>query len=332
MTRWFTIFALITLISSAPAEARTFEQMLKKAQHVERLSRVIGPFLQQCRSGSSLRAIQCRAIRSRMRHRVKNGTYFGTVDAIHVGQYNNTKLNFPVSVMGCLTCQGPAKLDPALYGKKDWYVTTGRPRAIKREKDKLVFPGLELAKIVRPVGPSQVESWMQSVRPNLKVQMIYRVEGNQWKANGKQGLEVKLLGYRLYNQCSGKVLASKPPSAEPAPINENANCGRRRTVVRRVEPRRRRIPQRLSGRDIKQGMKRIGSLIQECYDRYQVPGLAEAMVTVEGATGKVVKVKVLGKFKDSPTTGKCLREAVRKARFPKFRTSRMTFRYRWYLR
>lgn len=332
MTRWFHIVALITLIGSTTADARTFEGELKNAQPITHLSRVVGPFLQQCRAGDGLRDIQCRAIRSRMQYRVKNGTYWTTANAVRVGTYDNARLNFPVSVVGCLTCDGPAKLDKTLYGAKKWWVTAGKPRQFKMKEGKPQFTGLELNKIIQPVGPSQVESWMRSVLPNLKVQMIFTVSGDRWPTNVGTGLAVQLVGYRLYNQCNGKVLASKPPSTAPGPINKAATCGQRRVVVRRVGPRRRRIPSRLSGRDIKTGMKRIGNLIQECYDRYQVPGLAEVKVTVKGKTGQVVKVKILGKFKGSPTTGKCLDEAVRKAQFPVFRTGAMTFRYRWYLR
>ncbi len=332
MTRWFFIVTLVAVMGSSAAEARTFEQELKKAQPVTRLSRVVGPFLQQCRKGASLKSIQCRAIRSRMQYRVKSGTYVTTVNAVRVGTYDNAKLNFPLSVVGCLTCGGPAKLDRTLYGKKKWWVTTGRPQSFKLKEGKPVFGGLELKKIVQPVGPSQVERWMSAVVPNLKVQMIYRVEGERWPTSVGTGMVVKLVAYRLYNQCTGKVLVSDPPSAQPATVNRTASCGQRRVVARRVQVRRRVLPSRLSGRDIKQAMKRIGGLIQECYDRYQVPGLAEAKVTVRGKTGQVLKVKVLGKFKGSPTTGKCLIEAIRKARFRAFRTEKMTFRYRWYLR
>lgn len=332
MTRWLTILALLVVMAPAPAFGRTFEREQKKAEEVKNLSRVIGPFLQQCGAGSSLKAIQCRAIRARMQHRVKEGLFWSTADAVRVGAYDNARLNFPLSVMGCLTCSGPATLDRTLYGDKAWYVTTDKPRSLKLKDGKPEFEGLELKRLIQPVGPSQVETWMQNVLPNLKVQLIYRVEGETWPTKLGNGLVVKLVGYRLYNQCTGKVLASSPPSGLPGPVVKSATCGQDRVVVRRVEPRRQTIPARLGPRDIQDGMKRLGNLVQECYDRYQVPGLAEVAVTVKGATGLVTKVAVLGKFKGSPTTGKCLVEAVSKARFPIFRAEAMTFRYRWYLR
>jgi hypothetical protein len=321
-----------TMLWSGAANARSFEGQLRKATRIQKLSRVIGPFLQRCSGGAGLRAIQCRAIRSRMQHRVKHGTYWSIVHAVRVGSYDNTRLNFPVSVVGCLTCDGPAKLDRKLYGDKHWYVTTGKPRQVKKKDGKPVFVGLVLSKIVQPVGPSQVENWMKGVLPNLKVQLIYRVDGTRWPARLGNGLVVKLAGYRLYNQCTGKVLASDPPSRADAPKVNAPTCGKKKVVARRVEPRRKSIPTRLGSRDIKAGMKRISGWIQQCYDQYQIPGLAEVMVTVKGSTGKVVKVKVLGQFKGSPTTGKCLVEAVMKASFKIFKVARMNFRYRWYLR
>ncbi len=332
MLRWVLPCTIAIMLWSTPASARSFEGQLKKATRIQKLSRVIGPFLQRCGSGSSLRAIQCRAIRARMQHRVKQYTYWSVVRAIRVGDYDNTRLNFPVSVVGCLTCDGPAKLDHTLFGAKPWYVTTGKPRQLKTKDSKPVFVGLDLTKIIQPVGPSQVENWMKGVLPNLKVQLIYQVDGKRWPKRLGNGLVVKLIGYRLYNQCTGKVLASKPPSQSAAPVVAAATCGKKKSVARRVEARRKSIPSRLGSRDIQTGMKRIGARIQQCYDQYQVPGLAEVVVTVEGKTGKVVKVRVLGKFKGSPTTGKCLVEAAMKARFTIFKANKMSFRYRWYLR
>lgn len=332
MFRWVLPCTIAIMLWSGAANARSFEGQLKKATRIQKLSRVIGPFLQRCGSGASLRAIQCRAIRSRMQHRVKQFTYWSVVHAVRVGSYDNTRLNFPVSVVGCLTCDGPAKLDRKLFGSKPWYVTTGKPRKLKMISGKPVFVGLDLAKIVQPVGPSQVENWMKGVLPNLKVQLIYRVDGTRWPARLGNGLVVKLSGYRLYNQCTGKVLASNPPSRAAAPKVNAPSCGNKKVVARRVEPRRKTIPSRLGSRDIKTGMKRITGLIRRCYDQYQISGLAKVKVTVHGATGKVVKVQVLGTFKGTPTTGKCLMEAVMKARFRVFKASKMSFRYRWHLR
>ncbi len=332
MLRWVLPCTIAIMLSSASVSARSFEGQLKQATHIQKLSRVIGPFLQRCGAGASLRAIQCRAIRARMQHRVKQYTYWSVVRAVHVGDYDNTRLNFPVSVVGCLTCGGPAKLDRKLFGAKPWYVTTGKPRQVKTKDGKPVFVGLDLTKIIQPVGPSQVENWMKGVLPNLKVQLIYQVNGARWPKRLGNGMVVKLKGYRLYNQCTGKVLASNPPSRSAAPKVAAATCGNKKAVARRVESRRKSIPSRLGSRDIRSGMKRIDGLIQQCYDQYQVPGLAEVKVTVQGTTGKVVKVLVLGKFKGSPTTGKCLVEAAMKASFNIFKASKMSFRYRWYLR
>lgn len=333
MVRRLLPITLALLVAPSVAQAKTFEQALKKARGVTRLSQVIGPFLQRCGQGASLRDIQCRAIRSRMQYRVRRTTFRTTVPAVRVGKYDNARLRFPVSVVGCLTCARAARLDPALYGKQKWYVTTGRPARFGVKGGRPEFGGIELAKIPQPVGPSQVETWMKTVVPNLKVQMIYRVDGTRWAQGSAKGLAVKLVGFRLFNQCTGQVLASKPPSAGRASVHRSASCGvPARRVAARVAPRRRALPSRLGPHDILRGMKRLDALVQQCYDQYQVPGLAEVKVSVLGKTGRIATVKVLGKFRGSPTTGTCLRNAVKKARFPLFRARKMVFRYRWYLR
>lgn len=322
--------ALMTLCLSTPALAGTFEDDLRKAEPVDHIAKVAGPFLQQCGEGTGLADLQCRAIRARMQHRVESGTFVSIVPAVRVGAYDNTHLNFPVTVVGCLTCDGPATLDRSLYGDKPWYVTLGKPKALKQVDGKPDFVGLELKKIIQPVGPSAVETWMRTVVPNLKVQLVYQVKGETWPANVGNGLSAKLIAYRLYNQCTGMVLASEPPSSQPAPALKDASCGSGQVVVAREEPRRITIPERLSPNEIRAGMGKIGNLIQECYDKYQVPGLAEAAVTVDN-TGKVVDVAIRGKFKGSPTTGQCLVEAIKRARFRNFKEPKMVFDYRWNL-
>jgi hypothetical protein len=323
---------LLSISFSASAAARTFEDELRRAEAVDTIAKVAGPFLQQCGEGSSLRDLQCRAIRTRMQHRVESGTFVSVVPAVRVGAYDNTHLNFPVSVIGCLTCDGPATLDRSLYGNKPWYVTAGKPRAVKSQADgKPDFVGLELRKIIQPVGPSQVESWMRKVLPNLKVQMVYQVNGDAWPQTVGNGLSAKLVAYRLYNQCTGNVLVSEPASGQPAPVAKDAACGTAQVVVAREEPRRTTLPERLSPNGIRDGMGKISTLIQECYDRYQVPGLAEVAVTVNNQ-GVVIDVAVRGRFKDSPTTGQCLIDAVKKARFGTFKDPKMNFQYRWFLR
>jgi hypothetical protein len=332
MVRRSLLIFILAVGSSAPAAARTFEDELRKAEAVDAISRVAGPFLQQCGEGSSLQELQCRAIRARMQHRVEAGTFVSVVPAVRVGAYDNTHLNFPVSVIGCLTCDGPASLDRGLYGEKSWYVTAGKPKALKQQADgKPDFVGLELKRIIQPVGPSQVETWMRKVLPNLKVQMVYQVSGDAWPQTVGNGLSAKLVAYRLYNQCSGNVLVSEPPSGQPAPVVKDPACGTGQAVVAREEPRRVTLQERLSPNAIRDGMGKIATLIQECYDRYQVPGLAEVAVTVDN-TGAVTAVQVRGRFKDSPTTGQCLLDAVKKARFGTFKEATMTFQYRWFLR
>ncbi len=78
------------------------------------------------------------------------------------------------------------------------------------------------------------------------------------------------------------------------------------------------LPEKLSQGDLKKGMGPVAKKAADCYEKYQVPGLAKVQLTIE-ATGKVSGAKVLGSYDGTPT-GQCLLDAINKASFPKTRS------------
>ncbi len=75
------------------------------------------------------------------------------------------------------------------------------------------------------------------------------------------------------------------------------------------------VPEKLSQGDLKKGMGPVAKRAADCYEKYQVPGLAKVQLTIE-ASGKVAGAKVLGSYDGTPT-GQCLLDAINKASFPK---------------
>lgn len=330
---------LVALAVNTPEAmaAKSFEKLAEKAVRVESMERIIGPFLQVCGRTGSVEHLQCRAIRSRMQRSVKRGTYIYTADAVEVGAYNGQALNYPVRVLGCLSKE-PFKLSFGLYGNRnDWYVTTKAPRKLVSKGNKTELEGIELDEhlpakaqfLTIPVGPSDTESWERSTKVNLRVQFVFRLTGEKWpKALAKPGLLVTLLGYRLFNQCDGKVLASYPPSKSSAPVAVNPTCGGRAVAV--VAPTRKVLPDTLETDTVRQVMRSANDAVQECYNSYQIQGLARVKVTVI-SDGTVKAVQIKGKFNNTPT-GKCIREKVMNLLFPRFKKSQVAFTYPFYLR
>ena len=90
------------------------------------------------------------------------------------------------------------------------------------------------------------------------------------------------------------------------------------------------LPESLSRSQIQAGMRRIKGRVQNCYDRFKVPGQANVKVKI-GNTGRVVSSVVKGIFAGTPT-GACVLAAVRSARFPRFSGSPISITYPFVLR
>jgi hypothetical protein len=116
-------------------------------------------------------------------------------------------------------------------------------------------------------------------------------------------------------------LTAKPaakPAAKPTKqprggdldrLLDEATKGRQSAAPRAAKP----LPARLGRSQIVDGMRGVGAAVSGCYARYRVPGTALARVSV-AASGKVTAVRLKGRFANTPT-GRCLVQAVRRARF-----------------
>ncbi len=88
---------------------------------------------------------------------------------------------------------------------------------------------------------------------------------------------------------------------------------------------------KLTPSDVRAAMARVKGGVRRCYDKYRVPGIIKARVTVNGSTGRVASVSIGGKFRGTPT-GSCVARAIRRARFPKFAKPKQSFTYPFILR
>ena len=85
------------------------------------------------------------------------------------------------------------------------------------------------------------------------------------------------------------------------------------------------LPEQLAMNQIRGGMQKVRGNVQACYDKYQIEGTATVKLSIKG-DGTVQEVMIKGKFLGTDT-GTCVANAVKGARFPKFKGKDMTITY-----
>jgi hypothetical protein len=77
--------------------------------------------------------------------------------------------------------------------------------------------------------------------------------------------------------------------------------------------------------DIVAGMGAVKLRVQECYERYRVPGLANVSMTIV-RSGTVSRVSVMGPLSGTPT-GSCIESVVSTAKFAEFTGHEQSINY-----
>src|SRR5690606_29269565 len=96
-------------------------------------------------------------------------------------------------------------------------------RAVKIE-DGRVAPRAALETAVVLPDEAAYAAWREQVLPRLREELVVSLDGARtWSQGGVSGVSVQLRGWRVYDPCTGDVIAARPPSADlPA---DAAACG-----------------------------------------------------------------------------------------------------------
>jgi hypothetical protein len=138
-----------------------------------------------------------------------------------------------------------------------------------------------------------------------QVDLTFRLDpAARWSQGGKSGVFVELAGVTV--SCDAIAEPQAPPTPPP-PERVTLDPTEIRTAMSIVEPEALR-----------------------CFDRYGVPGVADAWMEI-AASGAPTFVEVRGKFFDTPT-GACVSAAVKKVRFPPFQRAPLRLHYPFNLR
>ncbi len=302
------VAAAATPAPTTPPAPQTFEQLAQGAAPLANIDSLVWAMTATCTSGDDLAQRQCRLVRDAVVTELTSRPLLVDVaEAFTVGAWDVNKKSAPMSLRGCLSCDG-IEVD----GTR-WYVTGSLDGKYgsgpKIGKDGASGGVLhETARTFR--DDAAAVEWQTAVGPRLRTQLLVSVPGSPtWENNGKSGITVKILGYRVYDACDGTITSSLP--AASAGPKDKAACAPTAAATASTEV----LPASLTAPVISAAMAPAKTAAMACYDDYGVAGEAQLKLGITGE-GSVFSVEQKGDFVGTPT-GACVDAAVRKLTFPR---------------
>ena len=303
---------------AARAQKAMFEDLRADAQKVSDLVEVVRPYVEPCNDKDDESRRQCEGARRFLQDHMRNVRLTMLVDkALEVQPYQGKSKSVPLTVRGCVTCDGGINVD----GQKVWIG---------------VGPKAELGKRAIPVAVEKINEWRQAVAANLRTEMIFGLANKPVAGapGGTKPLAVEIMGWRVFNRCTGEVLFSEPASKDKAEVTveAKAECPKPEEAPKVVEkpaaPDHR--PEKLGRYEIEQALSGMKSKVKACFDQYEVSGRADVVLDIQN-DGVLQAAHVKGTFEGTPTA-KCILQALDGVKFPAFKTPKQTVEYPFYLR
>jgi hypothetical protein len=304
-------------VPAIAAPGAAFEDLARQAAPVTDLGMLLAPFVDDCRrTQGELERARCELVRASLRARLPERNFIFTrdgADGVVLAPFDPRARAARLTVVGCLSCQ---QLVEAAPGERR-YVTlrvptrgpSGGPVAA------------EVARASVNVGsPADAEKWARTVQPSLRVELVFRPADQPWTIGVSRGYAFVPVGVRVYNRCTGEVLASDPPSREPAPRESQCTPAE---VTEAETPEE--APTALTSTTINEVMSQARGELQGCVAESRVKGTARLVFEV-AATGVPETVTVEGSAAGTPV-GECLAGVGMKVKFPPFRGEKQRFKY-----
>lgn len=220
------IVVLVAVLSgwAAPAARAddSFDQLAEKATEVvgsEGLAALFWSLLAECKpDGDDFTRRQCEGVREARRARVAAATFLVTADgAIDPQPYNEKAMSIDIAVRACAACKGVelAGARRIIVGRGDLKVVGGRVRAAELHAGTRTFK-------TRAEG----KAWSTTVAPRLRADFLVRIPPalESWSEDGQSGYRVEVLGFRVVDPCTGKVLWARPPAGNVVADPSAARC------------------------------------------------------------------------------------------------------------
>jgi hypothetical protein len=318
------------------APPASYEALAKGATRTRDVATLLGVFVDRCDTEKrDLERARCRTTQAYLKGVLPSRTFVTPGDdaaAVLVSEYDASVKGYHVSLAGCIACTKPVIVGRA---RERRFITLREPqkdaeslsKAVEVSRSTLGFDNLVEAR-----------KWLDRVKPFLRAEFLFQPADSEWSFGPSRGYALKFVGGRVFNRCTGEVLASKPPSVGiadlPTGSREDAACldagvgGTAREGQGRGDEAK--LPDELSRAAIADAMTRIRPQVFACFEKFKTPGTAQLSYVIAG-NGMVQSIRVGGSFDGTPT-GECVLDAGKNARFPRFKAASQQFSYPFFLR
>ncbi len=317
---------VLTLLATtlAVAEDKTFEAMSEGAAVLGKadVPGLVWALTATCSDGDELAQRQCKAARDARAATLRDATLVidGDAAAFSIGPWKADTKSVAVTLRGCIACVAPVGGLYVVSSKAAPSFKSGTAEAALVHETARAFKDEAAAK-----------RWSARVQ-HMRTQFVVKISaanGGMWDRDGKKGLAMDVLAFRVYDPCDGGIICASPPSGK-APTDSRA-CGE---AVVEGEPKPAVdepkddgpvLPAQLDAKDIKRAMEPVVTTARECFDTYGVAGKGKMVYSVAG-DGSILSYEQIGDFVDTPT-GTCIDKAAKAVTFPKSKKKKFGFSY-----
>ncbi len=336
-----TCFAVVLLASAAglgaePVEVKApaadvaprvaFDELWDSAKPVNSgdLARMVEPLVSECPADQELSSRQCRSVRDWALSHSGDVSYrtLGDGNSIRVSPYDPARKLRTVEFFGCIACSAPVDVD----GRPVW-VSSEDPESMKSGKPSLPVWSSFTVSLVDVKASDRFE---KEVAPQLRAQLVFQPEA-KWSVEKSIGVRVKLLGYRVYNRCTGEVFLLDPHTPKPyAKIarEPDASCPAESDpaeVARRKQAAHDALPETLSIAQVEKSLGALKSQMHACFVHFERGGTITIKMTILGE-GKFESLELAPPYDKEPI-GDCVLTALKTAKFPPFKTDKIKLTY-----
>lgn len=298
----------------------------------------ISPYLwaysEKCQNlESDLARRQCLGLRAARRAQIAGKKFHvrGDSRSYLAGKYDAGAKGSQFKVYSCFSCARAIKVkDASLY--------------VVGQGQSMVFGTQILGPVIKEETmpfktPEAAAAWKKDVAPRLRSDYVVSIHDEQpfWQRGGVFGLTMQVHGYRIYDPCTGKIVAAVP-KAKNLPRNEQACTGEDLLALQRAREAANRpkletgpkLPPKLTPKDIQTALAPATTAARQCFSIYGVAGEAKFRIKISGA-GKITEIEQTGYFRDTPT-GECMEDAIKATTFPQTQKASTTVNYPFVLR